>query len=114
MLAMGWCNRRSGADCGWLVKWVLVAASALEAMICFVAFLIATKPVKPCDKSVFEALYLLLKIELSSKPGLHLACAFAPTDGFEQALQGSTNSATSGKWSERLGQLWLPACPCAC
>lgn len=63
MLAMGWCNRRSGADCGWLVKRVLVAASALEAMICFVTFLVATKPVKPCDESVFEALYLLPKIE---------------------------------------------------
>ena len=58
MLAMGWCNRRSGADCGWLVKRVLVAASALEAMICLVTFLVATKPVKPCDESVFEALYL--------------------------------------------------------
>ena len=62
-MAMGWCNRRSGADCGWLVKRVLVAASALEVMICFVAFLIATKPVKPCDGSIFEALYLLQKIE---------------------------------------------------
>lgn len=62
MLAMGWCNRRSGADCGWLVKRVLVAASALEAMICFVTFLVAIKPVKPCDESVFEALYLLPKI----------------------------------------------------
>ena len=31
----------------------LVAASALEAMICFVTFLIAIKPVKPCDGSVF-------------------------------------------------------------
>jgi hypothetical protein len=41
----------------------LVAASALEVMICFVAFLIATKPVKLCDGSVFEALYLLPKIE---------------------------------------------------
>lgn len=60
---MGWCNRRSGADCGWLVKRVLVAASALEVMICFITFLIATKPVKPCDGSIFEALYLLPKIE---------------------------------------------------
>ena len=63
MLAMGWCNRRSGADCGWLVKRVLVAASALEAMIYFATFSVATNPVKPCDESVFEALYLLLKIE---------------------------------------------------
>lgn len=47
----------------WPVKRAWVAAFALKAMGCFAAVLIATKPVKSCDRDVFWVFYLLPQTE---------------------------------------------------